>query len=70
MLIHEISVYLGTTNIADCLRLANDELFTEARGDRPDANNVMILLSDGMDNVDVNRLRPEVSDTASMMNSE
>jgi len=40
----------GTTNTADVLRLANDELFIPSNGDRPDVPNFMVVITDGRSN--------------------
>ena len=51
----------GTTNIADGLRMARMQHFTQARGDRENVENIVILLSDGNDNVETNNLAFEVA---------
>ena len=45
----------GTTNTASAIRLARISMFTADHGDRVDAVNVIILLTDGNSN---NRLGP------------
>ena len=50
----------GTTNLADAFRYASDNLFQLNRGDRPFANDVIIVITDGEDNVNRNRLLAEV----------
>ena len=47
------SNYLYTdTNIGAALKAARTEMFTAANGDRPDAQNVCLLVTDGVSNVD------------------
>ena len=35
----------GTTNTADALEYARTRMFTSARGDRPEARNIVLLLT-------------------------
>ena len=39
------------TNTQDALRLANSRVFTYSRGDRPEAENVVVVITDGRSNV-------------------
>ena len=48
----------GETNIAAALLLATNTVFTEVRGDRPSANNIAILISDGVATVDKDQTAP------------
>ena len=41
----------GYTFTAEAIRIARTEMFTEENGDRPDAKNIMVIITDGLDNV-------------------
>ncbi|CAH1784875.1 unnamed protein product [Owenia fusiformis] len=41
----------GATNHADVIALANDVIFTSANGDRPDASNLILIITDGVSTV-------------------
>ena len=45
--IDAIQFQSGTTNTAEALRVAREQMFTSANGDRPGRNNVIILFTDG-----------------------
>ena len=46
------------TNITGALNYARTVLFTPLRGDRPGVQNLVILITDGVENVEVNNLIP------------
>ena len=48
--IDEIPYIYGSTNTADALLVMRTEMFTIANGDRPNADNVAILITDGVSN--------------------
>ena len=48
--IDEIPYIFGSTNTADALMLMRTEMFTIANGDRPNADNVALLITDGVAN--------------------
>lgn len=48
--IDEIPYIYGSTNTADALRVMRTEMFTLAHGDRPNADNVAVLIADGVSN--------------------
>ena len=41
----------GQTNTQEALRVADETLFTEDRGDRPDEENILVLMTDGKGNI-------------------
>jgi len=49
----------GTTNTSGGLRLMTNEQFIASRGDRPNINNVAIVITDGESNEDVERVIPD-----------
>lgn len=49
----------GSTNTADALREMGNNMFTAANGDRSDAPNIAILLTDGVSNINSRRTIPE-----------
>jgi hypothetical protein len=49
----------GTTNTSGGLRLMTNEQFIASRGDRPNVNNVGIVITDGESNEDVERVIPD-----------
>ena len=53
----------GDTNIAYALRAAREVVFTSQNGDRFDASNLAVLISDGRDNVNENELAREAQVT-------
>ena len=58
--IDEISFSYGTTFTADALRSAREDMFTEGNGDRSEARNIAVLITDGLDNVHARRTLQEV----------
>ena len=55
--IRRIPYRRGTTNTADAIRLARTEVFNGANGDRANAPNLMIVLTDGSSNDNVATLK-------------
>ena len=52
--------FIGSyTNTSGGIRTANFEQFISARGDRPDADNIAIILTDGVPNLDVEQTVPD-----------
>ena len=49
----------GSTNTADSLKTMREQIFNPARGDRPDAPNIAIILTDGVSNINPRRTIPE-----------
>lgn len=50
----------GNTNTTGGLRVARQFVFSPEFGDRPNANNVLILMTDGIPTREVDGLMPEV----------
>ncbi|KAJ8299787.1 hypothetical protein KUTeg_023847 [Tegillarca granosa] len=57
--IHKIQYRYGYTNTADALRIMHEEMFTLKNGDRGDAPNIAILITDGVSNIDHQKTIPE-----------
>ncbi|XP_052813422.1 uncharacterized protein LOC128240703 isoform X12 [Mya arenaria] len=57
--IDNIPYIYGSTNTADALQSMANVMFTPQNGDRPDAPNVCILLTDGVSNINSRRTIPE-----------
>ncbi|KAK3083543.1 hypothetical protein FSP39_025167 [Pinctada imbricata] len=57
----------GSTNTADGLLKMHDVMFTLANGDRPDVDNVAVVMTDGVSNINSRRTIPE-ADAAHMKN--
>lgn len=49
----------GMTNTAEALRVVREDVFNIYRGDRPDAANVAVLITDGVSNVMSHQTLPE-----------
>ena len=49
----------GSTNTADGLRTMRTQMYTAANGDRKDVPNVVIILTDGVSNINSRRTIPE-----------
>ena len=49
--IDEMQHMSGDTNTADAIRLARKQMFTPDNGERPDADNVIMLLTDGTSSI-------------------
>ncbi|XP_052235807.1 uncharacterized protein LOC127847743 isoform X2 [Dreissena polymorpha] len=49
----------GSANTADALKSMSEVMFSPANGDRPDAPNVCILLTDSVSNINIRRTIPE-----------
>lgn len=56
---NQITVSTGETNIFAGLNVARTEVFNMDRGDRPDAKNMAVLVTDGQSNINVGRARTE-----------
>ena len=50
-----IPYLFGSTNTAEGIRKVRTEMFTEALGDRPKIPNILILLTDGLSNINSER---------------
>ena len=50
----------GNTNTTGGLRLARQQIFNTANGDRPDVLNVIVLITDGNPTLEVDELSDEV----------
>ncbi|XP_060566778.1 uncharacterized protein LOC132725621 isoform X26 [Ruditapes philippinarum] len=61
--IDRIPYIYGSTNTADALKVMRNEMFVASRGDRPDAPNVCVLLTDGISNINSRRTLPEAATT-------
>lgn len=59
--IEKLDIIGSQTNTSGALRLMNDDVFTPMHGDRPDINNVAILMTDGQSNVDASLTIPEAT---------
>ena len=59
--IRNIAYLGGWTNTTGALRVACTEIFNTANGDRSDVPNVIVLITDGVPNIDVHLLAGEVA---------
>jgi collagen type VI alpha len=57
--IDEMNLMSGNTNTADAIRLARKRMFTPENGDRSDADNVIMLITDGTSNINAQNTIPE-----------
>ncbi|XP_062566472.1 collagen alpha-1(XII) chain-like [Saccostrea cucullata] len=57
--IDTISWIFGSTNTADAIRDMREKYFSFANGDRWDARNIAVILTDGVSNINANRLQDE-----------
>ncbi|XP_062587342.1 collagen alpha-6(VI) chain-like isoform X4 [Saccostrea cucullata] len=57
--IDKISWIFGSTNTADAIRDMREKYFSFANGDRWDARNIAVILTDGVSNINANRLQDE-----------
>ena len=57
--IDNVQMQGSMTNTPGAIRVMNDVMFTKKRGDRPDARNIGIILTDGGASIDVKQLGPE-----------
>ncbi|KAL3854733.1 hypothetical protein ACJMK2_013983 [Sinanodonta woodiana] len=64
--IDKIPYIYGSTNTADGLRTMRTEMFTAANGDRPDADNVAVIITDGISNINARRTIPEAVQARAM----
>ena len=49
----------GSTNTADALETMRSVMFTRANGDRPNVDNIAIVVTDGVSNINARRTIPE-----------
>lgn len=61
--IQEITYIYGSTNTADALQVMRENMFIPSRGDRRDAPNICVLLTDGVSNINSRRTIPEAEAT-------
>ena len=57
--VDEIPWRYGSTNTADALKTMRTEMFTRQNGDRPDVENICIVVTDGVSNINARRTIPE-----------
>ncbi|ESO87963.1 hypothetical protein LOTGIDRAFT_126742, partial [Lottia gigantea] len=57
--IDNIPYRFGSTNTADALKTMHREMFTQRNGDRPGVDNICILITDGISNINSRRTIPE-----------
>lgn len=57
--IDDIVYIYGSTNTADGLLTMHNEMFTKLNGDRSDVDNIAIVITDGISNINSGRTRPE-----------
>ena len=57
--IDNIPYRFGSTNTADSLKTMHTEMFTRRNGDRPGVDNICILITDGVSNINSRRTIPE-----------
>ena len=51
----------GSTNSADALQTMHSQVFVRNRGDRPDADNIAFMITDGVSNINSRRTIPEAN---------
>lgn len=59
--IDNISWIYGSTNTADAIRDMRTKYFSYRNGDRPNARNIAFIITDGVSNINQNRLEDEVN---------
>ena len=57
--IDEIPYRHGSTNTADALRTMRSVMYTQENGDRPGVDNICIVVTDGVSNINSRRTIPE-----------
>ena len=57
--IDNIPYRYGSTNTADALETMHSEMFSAGNGDRPDVDNICIVVTDGVSNINARRTIPE-----------
>ncbi|KAL5006010.1 hypothetical protein ScPMuIL_017168 [Solemya velum] len=57
--INSVKYKYGSTNTAEALRRLRTEMFLEENGDRPGAQNIAIVVTDGVSNIRASRTMPE-----------
>jgi Mg-chelatase subunit ChlD len=55
----------GSTNTADALRAMRTQMFTVGNGDRPDVDNIAVVVTDGISNINARRTIPEAEQARS-----
>jgi len=61
--IKRLNISFGNTNIADALRMARTQLFSDQNGARPGVPKILILITDGTANIDELMTIPEANTT-------
>lgn len=61
--VDRITYRYGSTNSAGGLNTARTEMFTVANGDREDVPNIVIIITDGVSNINARRTIPEAQET-------
>lgn len=61
--IDNVPYNFGSTNTADALQTMREEMFTFGNGDRPNVDNIAIVLTDGVSNINSRRTIPEAEKT-------
>ncbi|KAK3783392.1 hypothetical protein RRG08_001852 [Elysia crispata] len=64
--IDEIPYRYGSTNTADALKTMRTEMFTRGNGDRPGVENICIVVTDGVSNINARRTIPEAEQARSI----
>jgi collagen type VI alpha len=59
--IQQIPYNYGSSNVADGLKIVRNQMFRSKNGDRPKANNVLVIITDGTPNVNVRRTLQEAT---------
>lgn len=49
----------GSTNTADAIRTMRTQMFTQVNGDRPNVDNIAVVVTDGVSNINSRRTIPE-----------
>ena len=59
--IDDIPYRYGSTNTADALLRMRSDMFTSRNGDRSDVENICIIVTDGVSNINARRVEPEAT---------
>ena len=57
--IDKVPYNFGSTNTADALQTTREDMFSQANGDRPNVDNIVVILTDGVSNINSRRTIPE-----------
>ena len=57
--IDRVEYKIGSTNTADAIKVARNRMFNRRHGARKNANHVMIVITDGISNINYDRVLPE-----------